>query len=284
MKLAYLACGLLMVGTLGACSKPAETKKADEPAKATAKTTTQDTQSAQEYVPNPDWETLNVGAEVSYEPFEFKDKNGLPTGFEVELIQEIAKVEKFNVHIFDHSRKEIVQTFDKGKYTIWASALSNSAKRAQVMDLSDPIITTEMNAFVLDNDKNKDITTAENLQGKAFAVSQGASSRTLDEIERLSGSRENTVVADSFFLAMTDVYKGKADAIIADKRVAQYFMQSFPEHKLKAIPLGKGEVAISFAVKKGDTKTLQKVNNGLKTVKENGTYDKLVNKWFGPVS
>ncbi len=284
MKLTYVMCGLLTIGSLVACSEPAETKKADEPTTATAETQTVNTSSVEEYVPNPDWETLNVGAEVSYEPFEFKDKNGLPTGFEVELIQEIAKAEKFNVHIFDHSRKEIVETFDKGKFAIWASALSNSAKRAEVMDLSDPIITTEMNAFVLDNDKNKDITTAEDLQEKTFAVSQGASSRTLDEIERLSGSKDNVVTAKSFFLAMTNVYKGKADAIYADKRVAQYFMQSFPEHKLKAIPLDKGEVAISFAVKKGDTATLKKVNDGLKKVKENGTYDKLFQKWFGTVS
>ncbi len=284
MKLTYVMCGLLTIGSLVACSKPAETKKVDEPTKATMEVATQDTQSAKEYVPNPDWETLKVGAEVSYEPFEFKDKKGLPTGFEIELIQEIAKVEKFNVQIFNHSRKDIVPSFDKQNISIWASALSNSPKRAELMDLSNPIITTEMNVFVLDNDKNKNVTTAEDLKGKIFGVSKGASSRTFDEIEKLSGSKENVAIADSFFLAMTKVYSGKADAIYADKRVAQYFMQSFPEHKLKAIPLGKGEVAISFAVKKGDKKTLNKVNHGLKVVKENGTYDKLIKKWFGKLS
>ncbi len=281
MKLTYLVCGLLMVGTLGACSKPAETKKTDESAKATTETQTKDTQSVEKYEPNPDWETLNVGAEISYEPFEFKDKNGLPTGFEVELIQEIGKVEKFNVQIFDHSRKEIVETFDKDKYAIWISALSSNPKRAELMELSDPIITTGVEAFVLDNEKNKDIVTYENLKGKTFGVNKGASSRALADIARLSGGENNTVPADSFFLAMSNVYKGKADAILGDKRVVEYYMQRFPEYKLKAVPLDKDERTVVFAVKKGDKATLKKVNDGLKKVKENGTYDKLVKKWFG---
>ncbi len=88
------------------------------------------------------------------------------------------------------------------------------------MDLSDPIITTEMNVFVLDNDKNKDIITANDLKGKLFGVSKGASSRTLYEIANISGSKKNVAVADSFFLAMTKVCSGKADTILADKRVA----------------------------------------------------------------
>ncbi len=286
MKLTYLVCGLLMVGTLGACSKPAETKKADEPAKATAETKTENAQSTEQYEPNPEWKTLNVGADISYEPFEFRDKRGLATGFEVELLQEISKIEGFNVHFFQGSRKDqdIANDFNKKGFSIWASALSNNPRRAKLMDLSDPVISTEMVAFVLDNDKNKDIVTASDLKGKTFAMGKGASSRTADAIAKLSGSKDNIVIADSFFLAMTDVYKGKADAIYADKRVAQYFMQSFPEHKLKPISLAKGEIEISFAVKKGDKETLDKINNGLKTLKENGTYDKLFQKWFGKLS
>ncbi len=278
MKLAHLVCGLLMVGALGACSEPTDTKDT------TAETQTEETQSTEEYVPNPNWETLNVGSEVSYEPFEFKDKNGLPTGFEVELIQEIGKVEKFNVQIFDHSRKEIVKTFDNDKFAIWISALSSNPKRAKLMELSNPIITTGVEAFVLDNENNKNIVTYEDLKGKKFSVNKGASSRAFDDIARLSGGENNAVPADSFFLAMTHVYKGKADAILGDKRVVEYYMQSFPEHKLKAVSLDKDERTVVFAVKKGDKATLKKVNDGLKKVKENGTYDKLVKKWFGELS
>ncbi len=286
MKRTHLLCSLLLVSTLGACSKATEEKQEVVTPEATTQTeiTPITRQSTQKYVANPDWETLNVGSEVSYEPFEFLDESGLPTGFEVELLQEIAKVERFNINIFNHPRKDIVNSFKQGNFAIWASALSNNPKRAKLMDLSDPIITTELSVFVLDNAKNQNIITAKDLQGKSFAVSKGASSKTLDNIEHLSGSKDDIVFANSFFLAMTNVYKGKATAILADKRVAQYYMQSFPEYKLKAIALDKGEISISFAVKKGDKKTLEKINNGLKTVKKNGTYSKLFQKWFGSVS
>jgi polar amino acid transport system substrate-binding protein len=37
---------------------------------------------------------------------------------------------------------------------------------------------------------------------------------------------------------------------------------------------------MAFAVKKGNTELLDKLNAGLKNVVENGTYDQLVAKWF----
>ncbi len=283
MKPTYLMCALLTISGLVACSEPAE--KAKETV--TPKVATQeaeDTQSTKGYVPNPAWETLKVGAEVSYEPFEFQNKNGLATGFEIELLQEIGKAEEFNVSIFDTPRKDIIKSFDKHGYAIWASALSRKPKREAIMDLSDTVISTEIGAFVLDNEKNKDIVDPEGLKDKTFAVSKGASDSTLDEIAELSGSKDNAVFADSFFLALTKVYNGQADAILADERIADYYMQQFPEQKLKKISLGKGEVEIAFAVKKGDTQTLEKVNSGLAKVKADGTYDKLVKKWFGDIS
>ena len=35
-----------------------------------------------------------------------------------------------------------------------------------------------------------------------------------------------------------------------------------------------------FAVQKGNTELLEKINAGLKNIKENGTFDKLVDEWF----
>ena len=37
---------------------------------------------------------------------------------------------------------------------------------------------------------------------------------------------------------------------------------------------------MAFAVQKGNSELLDKINAGLKNVKENGTYDDLVKKWF----
>ena len=35
-----------------------------------------------------------------------------------------------------------------------------------------------------------------------------------------------------------------------------------------------------FAVQKGNAELVEKINNGLKHINENGTYDKLVDEWF----
>lgn len=36
---------------------------------------------------------------------------------------------------------------------------------------------------------------------------------------------------------------------------------------------------LGFAVKKGNTELLEKINTGIANLKENGTYDELLKKW-----
>lgn len=38
---------------------------------------------------------------------------------------------------------------------------------------------------------------------------------------------------------------------------------------------------LGYVVQKGNTDLLNKLNSGLKKVKEDGTYDKIYDKWFG---
>jgi polar amino acid transport system substrate-binding protein len=72
---------------------------------------------------------------------------------------------------------------------------------------------------------------------------------------------------------------GVYDAIAVDIGVAQ-FQLAANEGKYRILdePLSKEQYAIAF--KKGNTELLDKLNAGLAELKENGTYDELVAKWF----
>lgn len=81
--------------------------------------------------------TYLVGSEMTYEPFEFKTKNGEPTGFEVELLQAIAKAEGFNVQFLHGKRSEFAKLLNNDTHQIWASSFSINPERLAQVDMSD---------------------------------------------------------------------------------------------------------------------------------------------------
>ncbi|WP_394261207.1 transporter substrate-binding domain-containing protein [Moraxella boevrei] len=271
-------CLCIMVG----CSKTEEKPTTNTNLASTTKPTVTTTNNSN-YTANPKWETIVVGSEINYPPFEFQDQKGLPTGFEVELLQKIGKMEEFNVQFIHHARSEATDTLNANKYRIWASALSVTPERAAVMDFTQPIINSEFIAGVLDNEKNASINTAEDLKGKSIAVSQNAKT-TMEYALKVSGGEQYVVALNSFYLSVKEVFSGKADAVISDKRVLNYYMTQYPDIKVKTISLNSEKKDLAFAVKKGDTEMLNKLNSGLEKLKSNGTYERLMTKWFGTTS
>ncbi|MDK4554382.1 transporter substrate-binding domain-containing protein, partial [Kingella kingae] len=87
---------------------------------------------------NPNMETLLVGSEVLYEPFEFKDEHGQPQGFEIEMMTEIAKAAGMNIQVIDVPRNTAETTLNSNKYQVFISAMSRSPERLEKLE---PVFT-----------------------------------------------------------------------------------------------------------------------------------------------
>ena len=82
----------------------------------------------------------------------------------------------------------------------------------------------------------------------------------------------------------TDCYmqlqNGDVQGVIVDKPVGEAYLNSNGDKaKFAGDKFGDHE-EYAFAVKKGNTELLDKLNAGLANLKENGKYDELVAKWF----
>lgn len=271
-KLKYLAILALGMG-LSACSEETNNTQPN--------TTATHVQAASvSHQANPDLPTYMVGSEVSYEPFEFKNEKGNPIGFEVELLEEIGKAAQFNVVFIHTPRNALENDLNSGRFSILASALSISPERMEKMDFSEPFLDFVREVYILDTPENAALKSARDLQGKIIAVNSGSSKTAIAAVEELTGSADKVEKAGSFYLALAATYNGKAIGTLGDSRILQYYDAKQPDIKTRAISLGDKPKQIAFAVKKGDTELLNKINQGLKTVKENGTYDQLLKKWF----
>lgn len=274
-KLKYLALLTLGIG-LSACSGETSTSEQNN-AFANPNPVVQAASTTQ--AANPDLPTYMVGSEVSYEPFEFKNEKGNPIGFEVELLEEIGKAAQFNVVFIHTPRNALENDLDSGRFSILASALSISPERMEKMDFSEPFLDFVREVYILDTPENAALKSARDLQGKIIAVNSG-SKTAIAAAEELTGSADKVEKAGSFYLSLAAMYNGKAIGTLGDSRILQYYDAKQPDIKTRAISLGDKPKQIAFAVKKGDTELLNKINQGLKIIKENGTYDQLLKKWF----
>ncbi|MFB2538861.1 transporter substrate-binding domain-containing protein [Acinetobacter sp. c3-l95] len=275
----YLAV-LVSLCLMTACSQEANKGTTNGDNKVPASTAQQASTAAVATKQNPDYPTYLVGSEVTYPPFSFQDNNGKPTGFEVELLNAIGEAEKFNVTFVNTPRSEVTNTLNNGRFSIWASALSASPERAAEMDFTQPYLEFTRDIYIVDKPENATIHSVDQLKGKKIAVS-GSSKSSIELATKVTGSADNIVKSESFFLSLQSTYLGKSDGTIGDSRILQYYQLKHPEIKMRKIALNEPKKEIAFAVKKGNTELTTKINKGLATIKSNGTYDKLVEKWFG---
>ncbi len=73
--------------------------------------------------------------------------------------------------------------------------------------------------------------------------------------------------------------EGSVDAVVVDYRVGSYVLA---ENNIRNIKVTGDPIASSnssFAVKKGNTKLLNEINNALRIIKADGTYQKIIENW-----
>lgn len=119
------------------------------------------------------------------------------------------------------------------------------------------------------------ITKPEDLAGKKIGVQSGTTGETF--------VKENIDAADvpSFRSAMDaalDLKNGRIDAVVIDELPAKKIVEQNPDLYILDADLATEEYAI--AVKKGNTELLESINATIKRVKEDGTYEALVNSFM----
>ena len=75
---------------------------------------------------------------------------------------------------------------------------------------------------------------------------------------------------------------GRVDAVVADNGVILDYLKKLPKGKFKMVEDNSFEPeSYGIMVKKGNKEVLDKINSGLKKIKEDGTFDKIYKKYFG---
>lgn len=220
----------------------------------------------------------NVGTEPTFPPFEMLDSTtGEITGFDIELLKAIAADQGFEIKVHSLGFDGLIPAVLTGKIDLSASGFTITEKRAKVINFSDPYIDAGIGVMKLTADDR--IKSIADLKGKTVAVQIGTSGQKTAEDLQAQGKVAKVVVMDNSALAVTDLLKGRVDAVVNDIPVnVAYVKQSKGELEMLPTPLNTEQYG--FVLDKKDTELLKQINQGLKNLRANGTYDKIYDKYF----
>lgn len=216
-----------------------------------------------------------IAVDLIYPPFSYKE-NDQNVGIDVDLMKAIAKQEGFEVEIKPMDFGGIIPAIQSGQLDGAIAGTNITEERKKTVDFSEPYYDAGLVAVV--NKDNTTIKTAKDLEGKNIAVKNGtAGARYADQ--NLKNKAQIRVYEDTTSM-LKAVENNQADAAFEDYPVVAYTLKITPNAKLK---IGTDKLTNDkngFMVKKGENKELlEKFNNGLKKLRENGEYQKIIDKY-----
>ena len=92
-------------------------------------------------------EDVTVASDIAYPPFEF-EKNGEPTGFDIDLMDEIGRRAGFTPEYQNVTFDGIIGGLANNQYDAVISAMTITDERAQRVDFSDPYFNADQSLLV----------------------------------------------------------------------------------------------------------------------------------------
>ncbi|MEW9671410.1 ABC transporter substrate-binding protein [Ammoniphilus sp. 3BR4] len=214
---------------------------------------------------------MNVGIEGAFPPFNyFNDKNQLE-GFDVDITNEMASRMGVKANFIATPWDSILDGLLSKKYDIIISSMTITDERKEKVDFTEPYYRTGAQLFVPDNSTIQDPT---KLQGVKIGVSIGTTfEQKADEL----GAEMVTYKSD--LLTFEDMKNGRVEGVITDKVVGAAIIKEkgYPFQTVGDL-LYSEEVGI--ALNKNEEAFLEEINKHLKDMMEDGTYEKISQKWF----
>jgi glutamine transport system substrate-binding protein len=209
-------------------------------------------------------QTLRVATEPTFPPFEFvKTETNQLTGFEVDLVNEIAKELGAKIEWQVMGFDAIIPAIRSKTVQMGAAGFSVKSGLS--------ITTMKENAGKIKSMKD--------LEGKKIGVQLGTTSQAA--AMKVKGAK--VVKFNSAGEALLDMSIGGSYAVINDRPVTSYILTQQPKLAEKMVQLPETYTADDFAFvfDKSSTDLQGKVNAALKKIKDDGRYGKISEKWFG---
>lgn len=219
-------------------------------------------------------ETLYVGTDTAFVPFEYKGADGRYTGFDIELWDAVAKKIGVEYELRPMDFNGLLPGIATGVLDVALAAIFITPEREKMIDFSIPYFKAGLKVMVLS--ENTDIHEPEDLKGRVVAVKTGTA--TVKYVTSLKPARIKKF--PNIDQAYLEVLTGGADAAMHDTPNVLYFIKIAGKGRVKAVGSEVEAAEYGIAFPKGSA-LRGKVSAALREMMKNGEYNLLYRKWFG---
>ena len=224
---------------------------------------------------------LIAATEDDFRPFEFV-KDGKPTGFDNELIEDLRKSAPFEIKQEILPWTGILAGVSTGKYDVAITAVIITKERKKSLDFTSPI--ADATHYYVKRKDDKSISSIKDLNGKTVGVQAGSALLgRLPELgtmlEKTGGKLGKVVEYTSYPEAYQDLALGRVDYVVNTIINLQALVAEKPIFEIGQAVSGKSFPA--WAVAKDNKELLAFLNEFLAKEKASGRFAELQKKWFG---
>ncbi|MDE3813842.1 transporter substrate-binding domain-containing protein [Sinorhizobium meliloti] len=219
---------------------------------------------------------LKVGSDTTSPPMESVDPaTGQIVGFDIDVVNAICAKINCQAEFVTTGWDGIFAALDQGNFDLVASGVSITEERKKAMDFSDPYIVNSQAVLMRVEDQGVSL---EDFKSKGKKLSAQANTTDAQAAEGVVG-KENVVAYDSFSAAIIALKNKDVDGVVINGANAAAYEREFVGELVVAIrDLESDPLGLVF--RKGDA-NVAAFNEGLKMIRDDGTLDQLVNKYWG---
>ena len=262
---------LAAASILAACGGQSSTSSSNAPAASAPA-------SASAAAPAAEGKEYKVAMNAQFPPFESMNSAGQIEGFDVDVMDAIAKEEGFKVTYHQQAWDGIFASLKAGDNDILISGITITDDRKKEMLFSEPYYKITQVVLV---PQGKNIASVEDLKKMDKVGVTIGTTGDLAAQKILGATSEKIIRLENLPLMLKEVETGAVDAVISDSAVVADYVKKKGDKGFTMVEVPDFTVEYyGIAVRQDDKALMDKINSGLKKIQASGEYDKISDKYF----
>lgn len=218
---------------------------------------------------------LQIATNQGNVPFEFENAEGKTVGFEIDMINEVAKRLNHTVTVTPMPFNSLFSAVQSGRADIALAAITITNKRLESVSFAQPYFDSDQ---CLGVSEASGVKTLADLDGKSVGADTGSSGEMWAKENQQKYKVSEVRGYEGVAQGMLDVAAGRLGGYVIDCPIVMYYIKDKPNLKVAAtMPTGE---KYSLMMAK-DSKRLESINATLTEMKKDGTMASIYKTWFG---
>lgn len=225
-------------------------------------------------------DTIRIGIEGAYPPFNAVDASGKLHGFDVDIANALCAKMRAKCELVAQDWDGIIPALMAKKFDAIVSSMVETEERSRQVDFSKPYYRASLAVAVPKDSKIADVAAA-SMKGKAVgAQSSSTQGAYAEDVYGKAGADVKLYPTPDE--AGADLINGRLDAIVHDKLPLLEWLNKSGKDCCKLlgdIPGTEGKASV--AVRKGETALRDRFSKAIEEIRADGSYQKISERYFG---